>query len=112
MLGGKELAQLQQQKQALILQSNLNRLTLRVQCQAVSQALAPLASVGGLLAKRSALRLILASAVGLFFARSLRGSASWIGRATSAAKWIFPLYELWKRLRARPAQEETVGGSS
>jgi hypothetical protein len=112
MLGGKELAQLHQQKQALILQSNLNRLTLRVQCQDVSQAVAPLASIGGLLPKRSALTLIVAPVAGLLLARSLRGSASWFGRAASAAKWIFPLYELWKRLSARVARDRTVGGSS
>src|SRR5262249_51039904 len=100
MLGKKELAALRQQKEMLILESTLNRVKLRDEWRALSQAIAPLARLGRLGPKRSALMLVLAPIAGLLLARGLRRSDSWFDKVASAAKWLWPLYRAWKTLTA------------
>ena len=95
MLGGRELERLAMQRQALVAESELNRLILQA-------ALQNLASAAGRLTnftcgKGGPLMMVLGPLAGLLFRRTLqRHAPSWLSRAISAAKWVGPLYGLWK----------------
>lgn len=102
----KELARLRAQKQALVLESTLNRLALQTEAEnlrsaasRIADATRPLRSVRLF----NPFLLILAPVAGFFIVRSLRGSSdSLFDRVLSAAKWIQPAIALWNSFNKRP----------
>ncbi len=100
MLGGKELEQLEAQKEALVAESELNRLTLQAEVHALYFAGARIKDVVGWRGKMAPLLLVLAPLAGLLLGRRAQNPSSWLNRAMTAAKWIGPLYSFWKGLAA------------
>jgi hypothetical protein len=98
MFGREEVARLRQQKQVLLLESDLNRLKLQVECRTLTQGATSLAGAGRLLPRSWGLMLVLAPIAGLLLGRGVRGSESWFSRLVSSARWLVPLYQLWKSL--------------
>jgi hypothetical protein len=98
MLGGKELANLDLQKQALLLESGLNRVTLQAEFQDLRSASVWVTSASRELAPLLA---VLAALAGFRLARKSRRSESWLSRLLALAKWVPPLYRLWKSISPR-----------
>ena len=112
MLGRKKLGPLQLQKQALILESSLNRLALQAEWQNLRQAGRRLTNPAQTFGNANPWLLLLAPVAGFLAVRSLRGQESMLSRATALLKWAVPLYRLWTRFRAKsPDQSETEADS-
>ena len=92
MLGRKELDKLNLQKQALLLESSLNRLALQAEFRNLRSATAWVSEVTRASRGLSPLLLLLAPVAGFLLARGSRQSDSWLGRVVAAVKWIGPLY--------------------
>ena len=109
MLAGKELTKLEMQRQALVLESSLNRLKLQLEFQKLRASTADLADAGR---RRAPFLLALAPIAGFFFARgsgsSGGGKTSWLGRLMGLAKLIGPAMTLWRSFSAgkKPAPPE------
>jgi hypothetical protein len=106
MLGRKALDDLRLQKQALILESHLNRLTLQNQLAHLRHAGSWITSPTGAWRKASPWLLAAgAAAAGFLFIRrrprSSPHSESAFGRILSILKLVQPLYGLWTHLRAQ-----------
>jgi hypothetical protein len=94
-LGGKELERLAMQKQVLMAESELNRLVLQADFQNLASAAGRLKDFTG--GKVRPLMMVLGPLASLLLRRTLqRHTPSWLSRAISAAKWVGPLYGLWK----------------
>ena len=106
MFGRKELASLDEQKQALLLQSGLNRVALQGEIQNLHSATAWMKDVTVASRKLAPALLLLASIGGFFFARGSRRSGSWLTRLMALAKWVPALYRLWKGISARRSEQE------
>jgi hypothetical protein len=102
----KELARLRAQKQALVLESTLNRLALQTEAENLRSAASQIAEAAGSLRSVRLFNpflLILAPVAGFFIVRSLRkNSGSLFDRILSAAKWIQPAIALWKSFNKHP----------
>jgi hypothetical protein len=105
MPGRKELGPLQLQKQALILESDLNRLAMQAEWQNLRQAGRRLTQPAQALGNVNLWLLLLAPVAGFLAARGLRGQDSWLSRVTSLLKWAVPLYRVWTRLRSKSADQ-------
>ena len=103
MLGHKELANLDLQKQALLLESGLNRVTLQAEFQSLRSAGA---WVTGASRELAPLLAILATLAGFLLARKSRRSESWLSRLLALAKWVPPLYRLWMSISAGRGEPE------
>ena len=106
MLGRKELASLDQQKQALLAESELNRIALQADVQSLHSATAWVNEVTSASRELAPLLVILAPLAGFFLARGSRRSDSWLSRLMALAKWGAPLYRLWKTFSARRSERE------
>ena len=100
MFGRKELENFRLQKQALVLQSDLNRLTLQLEFQQLRSAAAWMTGVARAPRQLGTLWIVLAPLAGFFLVRRFRRPASWFNRLAAAAKWIGPLYKLWQGFSA------------
>ena len=99
MLGGKELERLAIQRQVLVAESELNRLALQADFQNLAAAAGRLKDVGA--GRVGPLLLILGPLAGSLLRKtSQRRTTSWLGRAITAAKWVGPLFSLWKAYQA------------
>jgi hypothetical protein len=98
--GRKELDRLDLQKQALLLQSGLNRLELQLEFQQLRSASAWMTGAARGPRHVAPLLLVLAPLAGFLVVRSFRRRDSWLSRLAAAAKWIGPLYSLWQRFSA------------
>ena len=107
MLGRKELANLDVQKQALLLESSMNRLALQAKVQSLRSATAWLSDAKGVSRELAPLLVVLAPIAGFLFARGSRRPDSWLSRLMALAKWGVPLYRLWKSFTARRSEPET-----
>ena len=96
MLGRKELDKLSLEKQALLLESGLNRLALQAEMQNLRSSTAWLSEVTRVSKEAKPLLLVLAPIAGFLLARGSRRSDSWCSRVAAAAKWIGPVYQLWR----------------
>jgi hypothetical protein len=103
MLGGKELANLDQQKQALLLESGLNRFTLQAEFQSLRSTGA---WVSGASRELAPLLAVLAPLAGFLLVRKARRSESWLRRLLALAKWVLPVYRLWKSFSASRGEPE------
>jgi hypothetical protein len=106
MLGRKELADLDLQKQALLLESDLNRVTLQAEVQSLRSATAWVNDVTSASRGLAPLLVVLAPLSGFLLARGSRRSDSWLRRLMALAKWVAPLYRLWKSFSARRSGPE------
>jgi hypothetical protein len=106
--GRKELDKLAAQKQALLVESAVNRLVLQAEFQNLRSATAWVDEAVRGPRKLAPLLLILAPIAGFLLVRKSRRSDSWLNRATAALKWLGPLYGLWKRFSARRRQAEAA----
>jgi hypothetical protein len=104
--GGKELDELRQRKQALVLESAVNRLAFVAEWQHL-RAVGRRASDAVRARRQFALPIAaLAAVAGFFVAR--RRPVALVKRVIWAAKWAVPLYRLWKTLSsaAQPRRTE------
>ena len=106
MLGRKELASLDQQKQALLLESGLNRVALQVEVQSLRSATAWVSGVTSASRELAPLLVVLAPLAGFLLARGSRRSDSWLSRLMRLGKWVPPLYRLWKTVSAHRSEPE------
>ena len=100
MVGRAPLDPLQLRKQALILESGLNRLTLRAEVQNLRSATAWASDATQTCRTLAPWLLLLAPAAGFLAIRGLRRPESGIGRLAAVLKWVQPLYSLWRGFTA------------
>ena len=100
MFGRKDLENLRLQKQALLLQSGMNRLQLQLELQQLRSATAWITGAAPRSAATAPFWVGLAPLAGFLLVRKARRPDSWFDRLASAAKWIGPLYTLWQRFSA------------
>lgn len=113
MFGRKELAPLLLQKQALILESSMNRLALQNEWQSLQQAAGRLTKPAQAFGNVNPWLLILAPVAGFLAVRSLRRHDSMFRRVAPCLKWALALYGVWTRFRAKsPDWGETQADSS
>jgi hypothetical protein len=94
-LGGKELERLATQKQALVAESELNRLALQADFQNLASAAGRMKDLAS--GKVGPLMMVLGPLGGLLLRRTLqRRTSSWLGRAVRAVKWVGPIFSLWR----------------
>ena len=108
MLGRKELDKLNLQKQALLLESSLNRAALQADIRSLRSATTWVREATSVSRELAPLLALLAPVAGFLLARRARRSASWFGRVVTAVKWVGPLYGLWKRFS--PGRQEAEVG--
>lgn len=108
MLGRKELDKLNLQKQALLLESGLNRVALQAEIHSLRSATAWVREATSASRELTPLLLLLAPLGGFLLARGSRRPSSWLSRIVTAVKWIGPLYGLWKSF-ARGQKEAEAG---
>ena len=106
MFGPKELDKLALEKQALVAESGLNRLVFQAELQNLRSATAWVSEAARWPRKAGPLLLVLAPLAGFLLARVSRREDSWFKRAAAAAKWVGPLYRLWKSFSARRKEAE------
>ena len=108
MLGRKELDKLSLQKQALLLESGLNRVTLRTEIQSLRASTAWVSEATNASRELTPWLALFAPLAGFLLAKVSRRPDSWLGRMVAAIRWIGPLYRLWRSFA--PASKETEAG--
>jgi hypothetical protein len=98
--GTTELERLRVQKQALILESSLNRQALSTEYRELRMAVTHLRNAALAPRRLVPLLALLAPLVGFGLVRGIRHPVSLFSRLVSAAKWIGPLYSLWRGFSA------------
>ena len=109
MLGRQELDKLHLQKQSLLLESSLNRLALQAECRNLRSATAWVSEVSHASRGLSPLLLLLTPVAGFLLARGSRQLDPWLRRLVAAARWIGPLYRLWKGFSASREPQSEAG---
>ena len=99
MFGGKELKSLELRRRELVLQSTINRLTMKVELQNMQSALGPAERIVGLVRAVRPWLLVLAPLAGIFAARGLRGNGSVFWKLMGVLKWVQALLALWNQLK-------------
>ncbi|MGO8926461.1 MAG: hypothetical protein ACLQU3_06165 [Limisphaerales bacterium] len=102
----KELDKLALEKRALVAESGLHRLAVQVELQNLRSATAWLSEATRWPRKLGPLLLVLAPLAGFLLAKGSRRQDSWFNRVTAAAKWIGPLYTLWRSFSASRGKPE------
>ena len=110
MFGRKELDKLAHEKQALVAESGLNRLVLQAEFQNLRSATAWVHEATRWPQKAGPLLLLLAPLAGFLLTRISRREDSWFKRVAAAARWLGPLYTLWKSFSA--SRKEAEAGES
>ena len=106
MFGREELDQLAREKQALVAESGLHRLTLQAELQNLRSATAWVHDAARWPRKAGPVLLTLAPLAGFLLTRLSRRPDSWFNRVAAAAKWTGPLYTLWKTFCAGGKEPE------
>jgi hypothetical protein len=96
MLGRKELEQLRVQKQALVLESSLHRHTLLLELRQLRDSVGWIGNAARAPQRFVPFLTILAPLAGFLAFRSLRSPGTLFRRLVTAAKWIGPIYSLWR----------------
>jgi len=109
-LGRKELDKLNLQKQALLLESGLNRVALRAEIRSLRSATTWVREATSVSRELTPLLVLLAPLAGFLLGRGPRRRGSWLTRIVTAVKWIGPLYGVWKRFA--PGRKEAEAGKS
>jgi hypothetical protein len=105
-LGRQELEKLRLRKQALLLESDLNRLVLQAETRSLGSATSWVSEATRASRGVAPLLLALAPLASFLLAREPRRSDSWFSRVARAAKMIVPLYQLWKSFSAARKEAE------
>ena len=108
MFGRRELDKLSLQKQALLLESGLNRVALQAEIRSLRSAATWVREATSVSRELTPLLALLAPLAGFLVARSARRSDSWLSRIVTMVKWIAPLYGLWRRFA--PGRKEAEAG--
>ena len=108
MLGRKELDKLNLQKQALLLESSLNRAALQADIRRLRSATTWVREATSVSREFAPLLAFLAPVAGFLVARGVRRSAPWFRRIVTAVRWVAPLYGLWRRFA--PGRNQTEAG--
>mgnify|MGYP001766929115 CR=1 FL=1 len=108
MFGREELDSLNVQKQALLLESSLNRLALQAELQRWRSASGWVSAATHAPRKLTPLLLPLVPLAGFLLARGFRRSGSRLSWLLAAVKWVAPLYQLWRTLA--PVRKEVAAG--
>jgi hypothetical protein len=104
--GRKELDKLALERQTLVAESGLNRLVFQAEIQNLRSATAWVSEATLWPRKAGPLLLVLAPLVGFLLTRVSRREDSWFRRVSAAAKWIGPLFTLWKSFSASRKEAE------
>jgi hypothetical protein len=99
MFGHEELTELNVRKQALLLESDLNRLTLQLQCEHLRQTRNWLTSIGGGPRKLGFWVVTLAPLAGLAMTLGMRRSRRLFGSLATAVAVAKPLIRFWRSSR-------------
>jgi hypothetical protein len=110
MFGSEELTRLRNQKEALVVESSINRLSLLSETQQLKLATVRMKERVAGPRWLAPLLLIVPAIAGFAMVRARRGHrqrASLIGRIATVGKFAFPAYRLWRSLakRREPARE-------
>ncbi len=97
MLGRRALDDVLRKKEALLLESSLNRLKLQAELQNLRSFASPLSGLGGKAQGLFPWLMLLAPVAGFFAFRGARRAGSLGSRLASVLKLVVPLYQLWKR---------------
>ena len=108
MFGREELDSLNVQKQALLLESSLNRLALQGEMQRWRSTAGWVSAATHAPRKLTPLLLPLVPLAGFLLARGFRRSGSRLSWLLAAVKWVAPLYQLWRTLT--PVRKEVAAG--
>jgi len=109
MVGRKELARLDVQKQALLLESSLNRVALQAEVRHLRSATAWMGEAATVSRELTPLLVFLAPLAGLLLATGSYRAGTWLSRALNIGKWLARLYRVWKSFtgqRRKPEAEE------
>ena len=106
MLGRKELDRLSAQKQALLLESGLNRVAMQAELQSLRSATTWVREAASASRRFTPLLVLLAPVAGFLAARGARRVSSWFSRVVTVIKWVGPLYGLWKQFAPRRKRPE------
>jgi hypothetical protein len=96
MFGTQKLTELQLRKEALLLESHLNRLALCAECKRLSEVGSWVGRIAG---ARNLIRpwaSLLAPMAGVALALGLRRRSGWLGFLTKTVAAIAPLIQLWR----------------
>jgi hypothetical protein len=96
-----------QLRRTLVAESGLNRLVLQAEIQNLRDATAWVSEAARWPRKAGPLLLLVAPLAGFLMAKGSRRPDSWLNKLALAAKWIGPLYTLWKSFSASRTQAET-----
>lgn len=105
MFGREAITELQLRKQALVIESDLNRLALQTEWQRVRAATDWISQAGQLVQKVNPWLAVLAPLLGVLTARTLQREGGVVGRVLGLLKWVRPLLALWQSFRAAPPPE-------
>ena len=97
---------LELRRRELVLQSTINRLTMKVELQHLQTALHPAERVVSSIRAVRPWLLLLAPLAGIFAARSIRGNGSGFSKLMTVLKCLQPLLALWKQLRSPSTKAE------
>jgi hypothetical protein len=107
-LGREELDKLNLRKQALLLESSLNRAVLQAEVRSLRTAGNWVREATSVSRELRPLLFLLAPIAGFLVARGARRCGSWLSQAVTALKWIGPLYGLWRRFAAGRKHTEAL----
>ncbi len=97
MFGTGPVEELRAKKEALLLESSLNRLKLQADLQSLRGLMNPAAGLAGKAQGLLPWLTLLAPLAGFFAFRGLRRSGSFTGKLASAARLGLQAYQLWRR---------------
>jgi hypothetical protein len=108
MAGRQGLEHLNQRKQALVLESDLNRMTLRVELENLRAATAPLDQAAATARRMAPWLLPLAPLAGLLAVHYLRRGSRPLNVLMSMLRWAAPVMALWRRfaVKEKPCDDE------
>ena len=106
MFGRIELDKLVQERRTLVAESGLNRLVLQAELQDLRDATAWVSEAARWPRKAGPLLLLLAPIAGFLMAKGTRRPDSWLNKLAVAARWIGPLFTLWKSFAASRKEAE------
>ena len=112
MLGRKELAALDRRKQALLLESGLNRVAFQAEIHSLRSAAAWAGKAASAVRQLAPLLVVLAPLGGFLFARQSRRGSSWFNRLATLGQWLGRVYRLWRIFaasRTEPGAETHTG---
>lgn len=98
MLGTRTVEAVRKNKQALLLESNLNRLKVQAELQNLRSAVKPIGGLAGKAQGLLPLVMLLAPVAGFFAVRGVGRPGSLPARVVSAVKLVGSLFRWWKRL--------------